>query len=77
MKIEKITEQKKRFLDLLLLADEQESMIDRYLDEGDMYALYDDEFTTLMHLFPLTRNFINKTSAEVLHMLRCLQVLVY
>ena len=27
MKIEKITEQKKRFLDLLLLADEQESMI--------------------------------------------------
>ena len=40
MKIEKITEQKKRFLDLLLLADEQESMIDRYLDEGDMYALY-------------------------------------
>ena len=26
---------------------------------------------------PLTRNFINKTSAEVLHMLRCLQVLVY
>ena len=43
MKIEKITEQKKRFLDLLLLADEQESMIDRYLDEGDMYALYDDD----------------------------------
>ena len=34
MKIEKITEQKKRFLDLLLLADEQESMIDRYLDEA-------------------------------------------
>ena len=43
MKIEKITEQKKRFLNLLLLADEQESMIDRYLDEGDMYALYDDD----------------------------------
>lgn len=32
---------KKRFLDLLLLADEQESMIDLYLDRGEMYALYD------------------------------------
>ena len=31
MKIEKITSDKKRFLELLLLADEQESMIDRYL----------------------------------------------
>ena len=32
MKIEKITSDKKRFLELLLLADEQESMIDRYLE---------------------------------------------
>ena len=39
MRIEKITENKKQFLDLLLLADEQESMIDRYLESGDMYAL--------------------------------------
>ena len=31
MRIETITENKKQFLDLLLLADEQESMIDRYL----------------------------------------------
>ena len=29
--IVRITENKKRFLNLLLLADEQESMIDRYL----------------------------------------------
>lgn len=27
---------------MLLLADEQESMIDRYLERGTMYALYDD-----------------------------------
>jgi len=42
IKIEKITENKKQFLALLLLADEQEDMIDRYLHPGDMFALYDD-----------------------------------
>ncbi|MCL2677735.1 MAG: GNAT family N-acetyltransferase, partial [Clostridiales bacterium] len=30
------------FLDLLLLADEQEDMIDGYLQRGDLFALYDD-----------------------------------
>lgn len=34
-KIEQVATDKKRFLKLLLLADEQESMIDRYLDRGD------------------------------------------
>lgn len=29
---------KKRYLELLLLADEQESMIDRYLEKGDLYV---------------------------------------
>lgn len=42
MKIKKISKNKKRFLPLLLSADEQESMIDRYLERGDMYVLYDD-----------------------------------
>lgn len=40
MQIQQITENKKQFLDLLLLADEQESMIDRYLEQGDMFVLY-------------------------------------
>lgn len=40
MHIELITENKKQFLELLLLADEQESMIDRYLERGKMFALY-------------------------------------
>lgn len=39
MKIIRITSNKKRYLDLLLLADEQEDMIDRYLERGDMYLL--------------------------------------
>ncbi|MDR1705978.1 MAG: GNAT family N-acetyltransferase [Clostridiales bacterium] len=41
MEIKLITENKKQFLDLLLLADEQEDMIDKYLDRGDLYVLYD------------------------------------
>lgn len=42
MEIRHIISGKKRFLDLLLLADEQESMIDKYLERGEMFALYDD-----------------------------------
>lgn len=39
--IREVKEDKKRYLDLLLLGDEQESMIDKYLDRGTMYV-YDD-----------------------------------
>lgn len=38
-----IKERKKDFLPLLLLGDEQESMIDRYLERGDLYALFLEE----------------------------------
>ncbi|MGN0729896.1 GNAT family N-acetyltransferase [Treponema sp.] len=41
MEILKITSGKKKYLELLLLADEQESMIDRYLERGDMFVLDD------------------------------------
>jgi Predicted P-loop ATPase fused to an acetyltransferase len=47
MRIEKITERKKRFLDLLLLADEQEDMLDRYLERGEMFALFDPDLKSL------------------------------
>ena len=42
MEIIEVTENKKQYLDLLLLADEQEDMIDRYLDNGRMYVLDDN-----------------------------------
>ena len=42
MQIREITHRKKDFLDLLLLADEQEDMVDRYLARGTMYVLDDD-----------------------------------
>ena len=42
MKIIEVKENKKQYLDLLLLADEQEDMVDRYLDKGKMYVLDDN-----------------------------------
>ena len=43
MKIEIIKKNKKDFLDLLLLADEQENMIDKYIERGIMFAIYDND----------------------------------
>lgn len=45
MQIRLVSTGKKRFLPLLLLADEQESMIDRYLERGDLYVMYDKLLT--------------------------------
>lgn len=42
MNIRKVPDNKKAFIDLLLLADEQENMIDRYLERGEMFVLDDD-----------------------------------
>lgn len=47
MKVEKIINNKKQFLDLLLLADEQEDMVDRYLENGEMFALYDGDLKSI------------------------------
>lgn len=47
MKIEIVLDNKKQFLDLLLLADEQEDMIDKYLDHGNMFTLYDGDLKSL------------------------------
>lgn len=42
MTIREIQENKKQYLPLLLLADEQEDMIDRYLEKGTMFLLEED-----------------------------------
>ena len=42
MRIVEVSENKKQYLDLLLLADEQEDMVDSYLYKGKMYVLDDD-----------------------------------
>lgn len=53
VKIEKIIKNKKQFLDLLLLADEQENMIDKYLPDGDLFALYDDDLRSVCVVVPV------------------------
>jgi len=53
VKIQKITKNKKQFLDLLLLADEQEDMIDKYLPDGDLFALYDDDLKSVCVVVPV------------------------
>ena len=40
---QKVHHNKKAYLDLLLLADEQEDMVDRYLFSSDMYIILDDD----------------------------------
>lgn len=42
IEIREVVENKKQFLSLLLLADEQEDMIDRYIADGTMYVLDDN-----------------------------------
>lgn len=42
MEIREIKEGKKIYIELLLLADEEEKMVDKYLDRGQMFVL-DDE----------------------------------
>lgn len=43
MKLTEVMHNKKDYLDLLLLGDEQESMIDKYLQRGHLFALFDEE----------------------------------
>ncbi|WP_148557853.1 putative N-acetyltransferase YvbK [Terrisporobacter petrolearius] len=42
MKIIKAASNKKEYMDLLLLADEQENMVNKYLEKGDMFLLIDE-----------------------------------
>lgn len=43
MEIKQVTQNKKQYLDLLLLADEQEDMVDRYLEAGEMFVVLDPQ----------------------------------
>ncbi|MDD3417214.1 MAG: GNAT family N-acetyltransferase [Lachnospiraceae bacterium] len=42
MNIKKVMGVKKEYIELLLLADEQENMIDQYLEKGEMFVLDDN-----------------------------------
>ncbi len=47
MEVKIVKNNKKDFLDLLLLADEQESMVDKYLERGELFALYDGDLKSI------------------------------
>ncbi|WP_310603991.1 GNAT family N-acetyltransferase [Anaerosporobacter sp.] len=47
MEIKLIKNNKKDFIDLLLLADEQEDMIAKYLERGELFALYDGDLKSI------------------------------
>ena len=48
MEIKKILENKEDFMDLLLLGDEQEEMVKKYLYRGELFALYDKDLKTVV-----------------------------
>ena len=43
MRIEKFNGDRREFLSLLLVGDESEAMIEKYIDEGTMYLLRDED----------------------------------
>lgn len=47
MDIMQVVTNKKDYIDLLLIGDEQESAIERYLDRGNLFALYDEGLKTV------------------------------
>jgi GNAT superfamily N-acetyltransferase len=47
VEINAMTQNKEKFMDLLLLGDEQESMIKKYLYRGELFALYDGDLKTV------------------------------
>jgi len=46
MEILEVVENKENYMDLLLLGDEQEDMIKKYLYRGELFALYDNGLKT-------------------------------
>lgn len=56
MRFQKITENKREYMDLLLLTDPREDMIDRYLDTGDMFALYEGKELCTLAVITTSQN---------------------
>ncbi|HIW20522.1 MAG TPA: GNAT family N-acetyltransferase [Candidatus Dorea intestinavium] len=56
MRIERIEEDKDNFIDILFLGEENEEKIRKYLDKGDLYALYDDEVLRTLCIVVMLNN---------------------
>lgn len=47
MTIKKIENNREKYIDLLLLADEQPELVEKYINTGDMFALYDPDLKSI------------------------------
>jgi len=47
IEIQEITQNKEKYMDLLLSGDEQENMIKKYLYRGELFTLYDGDLKTV------------------------------
>jgi len=47
VEIIKVMDNKDKYMDLLLLGDEQESMVKKYLYRGELFALFDNDLKTV------------------------------
>ena len=47
MEIIKVVDNKDKYMDLLLLGDEQEDMVKKYLYRGELFALFDNDLKTV------------------------------
>ena len=56
MNIQLITEGKKDYMDMLLLADPQEDMIEKYLGKGEMFILIDQGEVRTVCVVELLKN---------------------
>ena len=55
MKVELICENREKFMDLLLLADEQEDMVRKYINKGEMFALFDENLVSVCIVIEKTK----------------------
>lgn len=60
IEIYEVTANKRDYMDLLFLADEQEDMIEKYLDRGSMYVLEDGGVKDMVYLRKELHSFIGK-----------------
>ena len=71
MEIKRIQENKTDYMDLLLLGDEQENMINKYLYRGELYALYDGDLKTVCvvtkedEFFPEPHKLLNHSNNKI------------
>ena len=56
MEIIKVMDNKDKYMDLLLLGDEQESMVKKYLYRGELFALFNNDLP-IVDLYTLSIKF--------------------